>query len=189
MLPQLYEKFRSWSIGGSVWIYSDPHFDDADCKLMAEDWPTPDEQIEKINKKVYKGDTLIILGDIGSPEYIKKLKAGYKVLISGNHDVGLTKYRNYFDEVYNGPLFIGEKLLLSHEPIDIPFALNIHGHTHARPGYGFHDLNHFNVCSNTVGYEPQNLKDIINIGFLKNVETIHRITIDIATENSKNKGE
>ena len=90
---------------------------------------------------------------------------------------------NLFDEVYGGPLFIGEKILLSHEPVDIPFALNIHGHTHARVGYGFYDLNHFNVCSNTVGFEPQNLSEIIKAGFLKRVETIHRLTIDKASEN------
>ena len=248
MLPQLYKCFQHWSAGGSVYIYSDPHFEDSDCKIMDAAWPTPAEQIAKINAKVHKGDTLIILGDIGNPEYIKKIKAGYKILISGNHDVGLTNYKktvtheikeifakcvgeekyeidvaierksfhkylyekypyakiniqeryefhspfhffdatiddNLFDEVYGGPLFIGEKILLSHEPIDIPFALNIHGHTHARIGYEFHDLNHFNVCSNTVGFEPQNLSEIIKAGSLKRVETIHRLTINKASEN------
>ena len=248
MLSQLYKSFQHWSAGGSVYIYSDPHFEDSDCKIMDAAWPAPAEQIAKINAKVHKGDTLIILGDIGNPEYIKRIKAGYKVLIAGNHDLGLTNYKktitheireshtkfidneqyvvelnieersfrkelcekypyakiyiqeryefhspfhffdatiddNLFDEVYGGPLFIGEKILLSHEPIDIPFALNIHGHTHARVGYGFHDLNHFNVCSNTVRFEPQNLSEIIKAGFLKRVETIHRLTIDKASEN------
>ena len=248
MLPQLYKCFQHWSASGSVYIYSDPHFDDADCKAINAEWPSPEEQITKINKKVHKDDTLIILGDIGNPEYIKRIKAGYKILIAGNHDLGLTNYKktithemreifakyideeqyqkdvtverksfhtylyekypyekiyiqeryefyspfnffdatiddNLFDEVYGGPLFIGEKILLSHEPIDIPFALNIHGHTHARVGYGLYDLNHFNVCSNTVGFEPQNLSEIIKAGFLKRVETIHRLTIDKASEN------
>ena len=248
MLPQLYKTFQGWSAKGSVWVYSDPHFGDSDCKIMDPNWITPEEQVKKINDKVKKGDTLILLGDIGNPEYIKRIKAGYKVLIAGNHDLGLTNYKktithemreifakyideeqykkdvtverksfhtylyekypyakiyiqeryefyspfnffdatindNLFDEVYGGPLFIGEKILLSHEPIDIPFALNIHGHTHARIGYGFHDLNHFNVCSNTVGFEPQNLSEIIKTGFLKRVETIHRLTIDKASEN------
>ena len=249
MLPQLYKCFQHWSANGSIYIYSDPHFEDSDCKIMDAAWPTPAEQIAKINAKVHKGDTLIILGDIGNPEYIKRIKAGYKVLIAGNHDLGLTNYKktitheikeifaecadeekyetdvaierksfykylyekypyakiniqeryefyslfhffdatiddNLFDEVYGGPLFIGEKILLSHEPIDIPFALNIHGHTHARVRYGLHDLNHFNVCSNTVGFEPQNLSEIIKAGFLKRVETIHRLTIDKASEKS-----
>lgn len=62
--------------------------------------------------------------------------------------------------------------MLPHEPIDIPFALNIHGHTHARVGYGLYDLNHFNVCSNTVGFEPQNLN---NLKKITNIIDRHKI--------------
>ena len=80
MLPQLYKCFQHWSADGSVYIYSDPHFEDSDCKIMDAAWPTPTEQIAKINKKVHKNDTLIILGDIGNPEYIKKLKLVIKFL-------------------------------------------------------------------------------------------------------------
>ena len=251
MLPQLYENFQRWSDSGTVWLYSDPHFDDTDCKAINAEWPSPEEQITKINKKVHKGDTLIILGDIGNPEYIKRIKAGYKVLIAGNHDAGLTNYKktithetkeivvkytteeqyekdiiimrksfhkylyekypyakiniqeryefhspfhffdatiddNLFDEVYGGPLFIGEKILLSHEPIDLPFCLCIHGHCHSEKGF-YNERNKFNVCSNTVGFEPQNLSEIIKAGFLKRVETIHRLTIDKASENPIHK--
>lgn len=247
MLPQLYESFQRWSDSGTVWLYSDPHFNDADCKAISVEWPSPEEQIAKINKKVHKGDTLIILGDIGNPEYIKRIKAGYKVLIAGNHDLGLTNYKktithemreifakyideeqykkdvaverksfhtylyekypyekiyiqeryefyspfnffdatidnNLFDEVYGGPLFIGEKILLSHEPIDIPFGLCIHGHCHSAKGL-YDGGNKFNVCSNTIGFEPINLGKIIKYGYLKRVNDIHRITIDKANKN------
>ena len=248
MLPQLYKKFQDWSAKGSVWVYSDPHFGDSDCKIMDPNWITPEEQVKKINDKVKKDDTLILLGDIGDIKYIKKIKAGYKVLIAGNHDAGLTNYKktitheikeifaeyvdneekyeidvaierksfhkylyekypyakiniqeryefyspfhffdatidnNLFDEVYGGPLFIGEKILLSHEPIDLPFGLCIHGHCHSEKGF-YNERNKFNVCSNTVGFEPQNLSEIIKAGFLKRVETIHRLTIDKASEN------
>ena len=182
MLPQLYKCFQHWSAGGSVYIYSDPHFEDSDCKIIDAAWPTPTEQIAKINAKVHKGDTLIILGDIGNPEWIKQIKTHYKVLIAGNHDAGLSNYEDYFDEIYGGPLFIGEKILLSHEPIDIPFGLCIHGHCHSAKGL-YDGENKFNVCSNTVGFEPQNLSEIIKAGFLKKVETIHRLTIDKASEN------
>ena len=34
MLPTLYELFKHWSDGSSVYILSDLHFDDADCKFM-----------------------------------------------------------------------------------------------------------------------------------------------------------
>ena len=182
MLPQLYKCFQHWSAGGSVYIYSDPHFEDSDCKIMDAAWPTPAEQIAKINAKVHKGDTLIILGDIGNPEWIKQIKAHYKILIAGNHDAGLSNYEDYFDEIYGGPLFIGEKILLSHEPIDLPFGLCIHGHCHSEKGF-YNERNKFNVCSNTVEFEPQNLNEIIKAGFLKRVETIHRLTIDKASEN------
>ena len=247
MLTQLYKCFQHWSAGGSVYVYSDPHFEDSDCKIIDATWPAPAEQIKIINSKVHKSDTLIILGDIGNPEWIKQIKAHYKVLISGNHDAGLTNYKktitheikeifaecddeekyeidvaierksfhkylcekypyakiniqeryefhspfhffdatiddNLFDEVYGGPLFIGEKILLSHEPIDIPFGLCIHGHCHSAKGL-YDGGNKFNVCSNTIGFEPINLGKIIKYGYLKRVNDIHRITIDKANEN------
>lgn len=183
MIPHLYDCFKHWADGGSVYLYSDPHFDDSDCKLMSADWPDPAAQIKLINDKVHKNDTLIILGDIGNPEYMKQIKAHYKILIMGNHDVGKSKYKPYFDEIYSGPLVIGDKILLSHEPIDINCMLNIHGHTHGRLGYGFHDLTHFNVCSNTISYNPISLSTIIKAGYLQRVTDIHRLTIDNATVN------
>lgn len=229
MLPQLYEKFQHWSKSGSVWLYSDPHFEDPDCKLMDPHWISPKEQVKIINSKVFKSDTLIILGDIGNVDYIKQLKAGYKVLIAGNHDSGLSNYKRktlydavlhkedykdekelrvsahnnspydeitisssdlsafiiadnkLFDEVYGGPLFISDKILLSHEPIDLPFVLNIHGHKHDMQG-GQYDQNHYNVCSNCINYTPINLKDIIKTGALNKIDNIHKITIDKASK-------
>ena len=99
MINSLYDVFKSWSGVGSVYVYSDPHFDDEDCKLMNPSWPTLEEQIKKINRIVHKNDTLIILGDVGDERYIKQLKAGYKVLVMGNHDKGKSNYtwQNTFD--------------------------------------------------------------------------------------------
>ena len=50
MISTLYEPFRHWSEKGSVYILSDLHFDDSDCKLMDPNWITPEEQLEIINK-------------------------------------------------------------------------------------------------------------------------------------------
>ena len=50
MIPTLYEPFRHWSEGGSIFILSDLHFDDEDCKLMDPDWISPEEQLAIINK-------------------------------------------------------------------------------------------------------------------------------------------
>lgn len=69
MIPTLYEPFRHWSEGGSVYILSDLHFDDAVCKYMSPDWITPQEQVAIINSMVMKNDTFICLGDIGNPEH------------------------------------------------------------------------------------------------------------------------
>ena len=52
MIMTLYDLFRHWSDGGSVYIISDTHFDDVDCKLMDPNWITPEEQLEIINSTV-----------------------------------------------------------------------------------------------------------------------------------------
>ena len=98
----------------------------------------------------------------------------------GNHDETASKFKDFFDEIYTGPLFISEKILLSHEPIDLSFCLNIHGHNHA--GKQFPDKNHINLASNVCGYKPMNLKSIIELGYLSKISSIHRETIDNATK-------
>lgn len=45
MIPTLYEPFRHWSDGGSVFLLSDLHFDDPDCRLMDPGWVTPEKQL------------------------------------------------------------------------------------------------------------------------------------------------
>jgi len=50
MIPILYEPFCHWSEKGSVYILSDLHFDDADCKFMSLDWITLQEQIYSMPK-------------------------------------------------------------------------------------------------------------------------------------------
>mgnify|MGYP006961868210 FL=1 len=81
MIPQLYEKFNDWNRYNNIWVYSDTHFDDSDCKQIDPDWPSPQKQVDLINKKVHRNDAFILLGDVGNPEWIRKIKAGYKVLI------------------------------------------------------------------------------------------------------------
>lgn len=177
MIQTLYEPFRHWSDGGSVYILSDTHFGDSDCKLMDKDWITPEEQINIINEIVHKNDTFVHLGDVGDPKYVPMIKAHKKILILGNHDAK-GKYKDLFDEVYDGPLFIADKILLSHEPIyELRFCLNIHGHDHGCPGvYPYH----LNLAANVCNYRPLNLGKLIKDGELSNIDNIHRITIDEA---------
>lgn len=293
MIKCLYEPFRKWSEKGSVYLYSDPHFGDADsyarrfpcqcdsthpgCEhcdgstincpkhpLSEEDIRLLDEmQIKNINKRVTKKDTIIFLGDIGNTECIKKIK-GYKVLIMGNHDKGASNYKrkieevsyfnsgdmsqqdaeqfkinglnmllypdrlkelldknrliadkylkkrkednHLFDEVYEGPLMITDKILLSHEPIHNlpPYIFNIHGHDHS--GYEFmkyvlkyfdsemaekemldnyvwtikkEGLNKLNICAEWTAYNPVNLQnDLIKKGLFSKTKDIHKDYID-----------
>lgn len=230
----LYKIFDHWHAQGTMWIYSDPHFNDPDLKKGIER-PSADELVQKINSKVGRKDTIVILGDICDIEYVKKIR-GYKVLIMGNHDSGRTNYERQwwkewfdkdkfqkdeallemqkmypgcrytideeysfhspfeswvitadnmlFDEVYEGPVMIAEKLILSHEPVDVPWAFNIHGHDHA----GKKRKNHLNVCSDVIGHVPVNMNQFMKSGALAHIDTIHRDTIDKATERKRKRG-
>lgn len=207
MIKTLYKTFQHWSEGGSVWIISDPHFEDLDCKLMNPNWIEPEEHVKRINKNVHKNDTLVCLGDVGNPEWFAKIKARKKILITGNHDKGNSIYEPYFREIYNGPLFISEKLLLSHEPIHglEEICFNIHGHVHngepfrfrsyteedANRAHGFINLDgiptHMNLASDVVDYYPINLGEYIRKGILSYVKGIHGITIEEAVERKESK--
>lgn len=192
MIQMLYDCFKHWSSTGSVWIISDTHFEDEDCKLMHSEWITPEDHISRINEKVHKNDYLIHLGDVGNPEWLKQLKCRNRVLIMGNHDQSATKFIPYFKEIYTGPIFIAEKILLSHEPIKglENICLNIHGHDHGGTLTRFSQENRLNLASNVYGvdYSPISLTEIIKAGYVSKVKGIHRDTIDYQTEHSiKNK--
>jgi calcineurin-like phosphoesterase family protein len=225
----LYKIFDHWHSEGTLWIYSDPHFNDPDLK-RGINRPDAEELVKLINSKCGRKDTLIILGDIVDIEPVKQIRAKRKILVMGNHDAGRTNYERkivreifeyeiytqeevkekmcakypawklsivgglsgwiatvdngLFDEVYEGPLMIAEKLILSHEPVDVPWAFNIHGHDHA----GHERKNHLNVCADVIGYVPVNMNQFMKSGAMAHVDTIHRDTIDKATERKRKRG-
>ena len=185
-LPQLYDIFRErWEQFQTAHIISDTHFGDKDLQANVKNRPNDEDYVKLINSKVGKNDLLICLGDVGDIEIARRLK-GYKILIAGNHDAGMSNYKEVFDEVYAGALIVGEKLILSHEPIDVPWAFNIHGHTHS--GEPMSDNRHFNVCGEARKcYEPVNLNQFMKAGFMSNIQTIHRSTIDLATKRKKKR--
>lgn len=179
-LPGFYQVFLDrWKDLQTAHIISDTHFGDEDLKAGIPARPSDEEFVKMINSKVGKKDLFIHLGDVGDIETMKKIK-GYKVLICGNHDIGHTKYLEVFDEVYSGPLMVGEKLLLSHERVDVNWAFNIHGHDHNLKHKN--DKYHFNVCSDVIGYYPINLNKFLKEGHLATIDSIHRSTIDAATK-------
>lgn len=185
MILSLYPCFQHWSEKGAVYLISDTHFEDLDRKFMKY-FISNEDQWYILNNTCHKNDTLIHLGDVGNLEYIKRLKCK-KVLIMGNHDQSIERMKEVFDEVYSGPLWITQKLVLSHEPICLeagvtrePIAFNIHGHDHS--GEFYNDDYHLNIAQNVFGYIPLNLGQFISKGrLLKTINDIHRVTINNAT--------
>ena len=161
-------------------MLADTHFEDSDCKLMDPDWIAPEEQMAIINSMVHRSDTFIHLGDVGSGKYVADIKAKKKILLLGNHD-RRSDYVGVFDEIYTGPLFISDRILLSHEPIcGLTWCLNIHGHDHnGSETYG-KGCKHLNLAANVCGYRPVSLGRIIKDGILADINGIHRETIDRA---------
>lgn len=183
MIPSLYPCFQHWAEKGSIYLVSDTHFEDSDRELMKY-FISNEDQWYILNNTCHKNDTLVHLGDVGNLDFIKRLKCR-KVLIMGNHDQSIEKMEKVFDEVYSGPLWISQKLVLSHEPICLeagitrePIAFNIHGHDHS--GESYNDDYHLNIAQNIYGFYLLNLKSFIKEGVLKNTKSIHRATIDNA---------
>lgn len=189
----LYPCFKHLVIYNTIWIYSDPHFNDEDAALYRRDYIGDDEQVKRINSKVGKKDVIFILGDIGDVEYVKKIK-GYKILVMGNHDRGKSYYQrkivdgvdnHLFDEVYSGVVVLNEKLLLSHEPVSgLPFIFNIHGHNHIDFSRK-KDKTRLNVCAEYINYTPISINSLYKNGMLKDVISIHRLAIEEAKEIKK----
>lgn len=233
-LPGVYKSILDkWDDYQDVYITSDTHFNDSDLRAGMPNRPSDEEIIKNINSKCGRRSVLIHLGDVGSPEKVRQLRADYKILIAGNHDRGSTNYlrqierysfekkyftyaqaeaevrawhpgwkievcdyENYwwivtadnslFDEVYEGALTLGEKLILSHEPLpNCPWWLNLHGHDHARAAT---DINHLNCCLDVTGYEPINLNQFLKSGPTSKIQPYHRTVIDKATQRKQRRG-
>ena len=184
MIPSLYDNFKHWASTGSVWLVSDTHFDDPDCSLMDPAWPDPAEHVKAIKRCCGKNDTLVHLGDVGDPAYLDRLRCR-KVLVRGNHDTPKAVIDEHFDEVYDGPILIAPKIMLSHEPVfGLSWCANIHGHDHAD---AVHDEYHVNLAANVVGYVPTNLATLIKHGLTSDIEDIHKQTVRRAAERKAAK--
>lgn len=251
MKVKLYEPFQKWYHDGTIWLIGDLHFQKDTEMEKAFGWPSAEERLAILNKYVTKNDTFICLGDVGDRlDLVAKIKAGYKVLIKGNHDKGDANYKRrimecgvcyseqeakdiirkgsihtfsignvkpdsyerrvcingnemfvfktdnrLFDEVYEGPLFISDKILLSHERFTVPFAVNIHGHHHCEESWmdliltptiiGDVTSAAFNLASDVVEYTPMRLDKLIEKYPLKKIKSMHDITIENARRDSE----
>lgn len=236
MFKNLYDNFAHWFHDGrgTVYFYSDPHFNDPEMVHLRKNYIGDEEQIKRINSKIGKYDTLVVLGDVGDIEWVRKIR-GYKVLVMGNHDAGATNYKriksikyfspniadgsegdvmlkqaltvgykykgieindfgqsrakyeydnHLFDEVYEGALMIAPNIILSHEPVEFPYAVCFSGHDHSNWNQ---NPNVINFCAEHINYTPVALKDIVDSGVLNKVPNIHRATIDHAIERKEKR--
>lgn len=90
-----------------------------------------------------------------------------------------------FDEVYDGFIVINNRVVLSHEPVNIPCTYNIHGHTHNEWQWFYKD--HCSLCAEHIDYTPINLCHLLGDGTLSNITNIHRLTIDNAVSRKQSK--
>ena len=160
------------------WIISDLHFGHDNIVKFSRDYREGNNAeehdewlINQINSVVKKHDLLYILGDVAfckkSLEKVKKIKAGNRILIRGNHDLEPTQeYLKYFSQVY-GLLSVKGAFWLSHAPIhpqELRGRFNIHGHVHqnsVRKEDGTLDEKYINACVEMTRGVPQSLDDLL----------------------------
>ena len=155
-----------------IWLVSDFHFGHRNvidyCKRPFKNVTEMNNVlIKNFNKTVDKNDVVYILGDVSflntksTTEIVKHLN-GFKYLIKGNHDPKTNAaYRKMgFLEVYDKPIILNNKYILSHEPISNkgPYLINIYGHLHDKAVNDSTDK--FCCCLELIDYKPISLDDI-----------------------------
>lgn len=161
-------------------ITSDPHFGHENILLherssMFDSIELHDDTItslwEKWLKRLRKPtDTFYFLGDlcfsdslgrtIDRLEPIMRSSACRKVMVRGNHDKDIpsSALLRLFDEVHDYPIFISNRVVLSHYPQAVYRSqVNIHGHTH---GMDLCDANHLCASIHVARYCAVEEKDV-----------------------------
>lgn len=126
-------------------------------------------------------------------EVIESISHNYKFIINEGYQFykpfeywEVIADNNLFDQVFEGPVQLGEKTILSHEPIpNITWAKNIHGHSHTGPVEA--NLFHYNVALEVNNYLPTNLNQLLKTGLTSHIETLHRDTINTAIRRAKKR--
>ena len=114
------------------------------------------------------GSVFWFLGDWGDLSYlwtIQLLKDSgiTPKMILGNHDSisDVPIFKQYFDEVYLYPIFISQKLVLSHYPVAVyNDTINVCGHLHNSK---LQDVNHVIASIHVANYQPISEKNLSTI--------------------------
>ena len=117
--------------------------------------------ISKLCRKLKSGDEVWNLGDFGNleSEYLETVNwikdTGAKAyFVYGNHDAqaDLSYFKKYFDQVFLYPVYLSQKLVVSHYPVAVwPDSVNIHGHLHSAR---LQDINHVCASIHVANYQP-----------------------------------
>lgn len=164
-----------------IWFTSDLHlghtkvigYDNRPFKNIDEH---NEELIKRWNNKVAPDDIIYFLGDLAFCKDSEKLKwyisrlRGSKRMVLGNHDKkGVHWYmENGFERVYDRPILLKRRFILSHRPIDEiiddkhSYFFNIYGHVHCAPAYKTVTKNSICVCCNRWNYEPIQIEEFNN---------------------------
>lgn len=169
----------------TYWV-SDLHLNDLDCfrydryKYFSDIVSYHNYIMRRWNQKVKSTDTVIMVGDIGSPIFttldILLYLKGRKILVIGNHDEDhLNYYRNVFDSMsyVNYTNVNGVWVCSRHIPVAKQSIIRskadyfVHGHHHVyneitwRAGaYSLLDTNKYNACIDLNNYEPCTLQEL-----------------------------
>ena len=117
--------------------------------------------ISKLCRKLKPGDEVWNLGDFGNleSEYLETVNwikdTGAKAyFVYGNHDAqsDLFQFEKYFDQVFLYPVYLSQKLVVSHYPVAVWYdSINVCGHLH---GAKLQTPNYMCASIHVANYQP-----------------------------------
>lgn len=142
-------------------------FERTQFKTIEEHDNYVENMIKELCHKLKPNDEVWNLGDFGSltklytVDWIKATGAKAYFLY-GNHDrqSDLSQFEHYFDQVFFYPIFLSQKLVISHYPVAVfPDTINIHGHLHSAKLY---PINYVNASIHVANYHPISERNLDN---------------------------
>ena len=135
------------------------NFERTQFKTIEEHDGYIEAMISSLCRKLRPGDEVWNLGDFGNLEYLETVNwikdTGAKTyFVYGNHDVqaDLPYFEKYFDQVFLYPVYLSQKLVVSHYPVAVWYdSINVHGHLHAAK---LQDINHVCASIHVANYQP-----------------------------------